>query len=280
MKRWVRSRGWHRSRDLSSITSSYVRGPSEPPLTDLTIPAALRKTVEANPHREAAVFRFQNKRFNYEQFEIETNKIAAGLIAAGLEPGDRLGLWSHNHPEWLLTQFAAAKAGLILVNVNPSYRPSELSYAIEKCQIKGLISDTKWLKQDYLSVLSETLEMKKYKSLEFVSFLNEYPSSIFGSEIRTFQFSDFGQGAGTDDFTKMEKIISKSSADDVCNIQFTSGTTGSPKGACLTHHNVNNNALVSNARLETTMEDIYLVNVPLYHCFGCVGAALGMSLRY
>ena len=124
--------------------SSYVQGPLYPPLSNLTIPATLRSTTENFPDQEAAVFRYTNRRYTFQQFEAETNRVAAGLLASGLAPGDRLGLWSHNHPEWLITQFAAAKAGLVLVNVNPSYRPHELAYALEKCQIKGLISDTKW----------------------------------------------------------------------------------------------------------------------------------------
>ena len=116
--------------------SAYVKGPSVPPLSNLTIPAQLRTTVERFPEKEAAVFSLTNQRITFEHLENDSNRIAAGLIASGLKKGDRLGIWSPNHYEWILTQFAAAKAGLILVNINPSYRPKELAYALEKCQIK------------------------------------------------------------------------------------------------------------------------------------------------
>ena len=116
--------------------SAYVKGPSVPPLSNLTIPAQLRTTVERFPDKEAAVFSLTNQRITFEHLENDTNRVAAGLIASGLKKGDRLGIWSPNHYEWILTQFAAAKAGLILVNINPSYRPKELAYALEKCQIK------------------------------------------------------------------------------------------------------------------------------------------------
>ena len=121
---------------IKRCLSAYTKGPITPSLSNLTIGAQLRKTVEKFPDREAAVFSLSGKRVTFEQFELETNKTAAGFLASGLQQGDRIGIWSPNHYEWILTQFAAAKAGLVLVNINPSYRPIELAYALEKCQIK------------------------------------------------------------------------------------------------------------------------------------------------
>ena len=168
--------------------NSHVKGPMTPSLTDLNIPLMLRKTTEIHANREAAVFRYSNHRFSFQQLENASNNIAAGFIASGLKPGDRLGVWSHNRPEWLLTQYAAAKAGLILVNVNPSYRPIELAYAIDKCQIKGIISDTEWGKQNYVTVLSEALKIKQYESLKFISFIgHDFPGAMvdsIGGQIR------------------------------------------------------------------------------------------------
>ena len=139
-------------RQLVRQLSAHVKGPSVPPLSTLPIPLTLRQTVEQYPHDEAAIFVHSQTRATFEQLEHDTNQLAAGLLGAGLRRGDRLGIWSYNHYEWLTTQFAAAKAGLILVNINPSYRPNELAYALEKCNIKGLISDVEWGKQHFANV--------------------------------------------------------------------------------------------------------------------------------
>ena len=144
--------------------------------------------------------------------------------------------------------------------------------------VKGLISDTEWGKQNYVDVLSQALEIQDLPNLEFISFRDPIPVN-FSSAKRVFSFDNFFNGGDSSHLTQVEDIISSSSEHDVCNIQFTSGTTGNPKGACLTHHNIVNNIIVCGARLNTTENDVLLVNVPLYHCFGCVGASLAMAVQ-
>lgn len=221
-------------------------------------------------------------RKTFQEFEVDTNKLAAGLIASGLKRGDRLGIWSHNHYEWLVTQFAAAKAGLILVNINPSYRPSELVYALEKCSVKGLISDVEWGKQNFSLVLQQALGESSLENLDFVSYRGEnMPSDLKrknGQKLRCFHYDDFATGAGSADEEMMESIIGSLDSSEVVNIQFTSGTTGRPKGACLTHSNMVNNMVTCSTRLNSKVDDRLLVNVPLYHCFGCVGGSIAMAL--
>ena len=143
---------------------------------------------------------------------------------------------------------------------------------------KGLISDIEWGKQNYVDVLSDALAIQNLPDLEFISFRERIPDD-FSSTKRVFSFDDFFDGGDSNQANQVENIVSTSSEHDVCNIQFTSGTTGNPKGACLTHHNVINNTVVSGARLGTTENDTLLVNVPLYHCFGCVGASLAMAVQ-
>ena len=267
---------------LVRCLSSYVRGPTSPPLSQLSIPATLRQTVEKYPDKEAAVFMLSETRKTFQEFEVDTNKLAAGLIASGLKRGDRLGIWSHNHYEWLVTQFAAAKAGLILVNINPSYRPSELVYALEKCCVKGLISDVEWGKQNFSLVLQQALTESSLTNLDFVSYRGEnMPSDLKrknGQKLRSFHYDEFSAGAGSADEHMMESIIGSLDSSEVVNIQFTSGTTGRPKGACLTHSNMVNNMVTCSTRLNSKAEDRLLVNVPLYHCFGCVAGSIAMAL--
>ena len=150
-------------------------------------------------------------------------------------------------------------------------------YAFMKL-LKGLISDIEWGKQNYVDVLSGALAIQNLPDLEFISFHERIPDN-FSSNKRVFSFDNFFDGADSSHVNQVEDIIRRSSEHDVCNIQFTSGTTGNPKGACLTHHNVINNTVVSGARLGTTEKDTMLVNVPLYHCFGCVGASLAMAVQ-
>ena len=156
-----------------------------------------------------------------------------------------------------------------------------MEYAIDKCQVKGLISDTVWGKQNYIEILNDA--MKKCKSLKFVVFMNNdsrhCSSTLTESNLRTYQFTDLYNGGGSNDFNELERIISKASVHDISNILFTSGTTGKPKGAALTHHNVQMNALGSIERIGTSIDDAYLVNVPFYHVFGCVSASHAMSIR-
>jgi len=264
--------------------SAHVRGPTTPPLSTLPISQTLRRTVDKYPHDEAAIFVHSQTRATFEQIEYDTNHLAAGLLAAGLRRGDRLGIWSYNHYEWLTTQFAAAKAGLILVNINPSYRPNELAYALEKCNVKGLISDVKWGKQSFADVLFDSLKDNNFTKLDFVAFRGEnIPSQPVkranGDELRSFHFDHLSSGGGSDDFAAMESTIASQKSDEIVNIQFTSGTTGRPKGACLTHHNMINNQVSGGTRVNTVHGDRYLVNVPLYHCFGCVGASMALAVN-
>ena len=144
--------------------------------------------------------------------------------------------------------------------------------------MKGLISDIEWGKQNYVNVLSDALKIQELPHLKFISFRERIPENFYSVK-RVFSFQNFFNGADSNHVNQVENIISSTSEYDVCNIQFTSGTTGNPKGACLTHHNVLNNIIVCGARLGTTENDSLLVNVPLYHCFGCVGGSLAMAVE-
>ena len=183
-------------------------------------------------------------RSTFSEFEKSTNQIAASLLAAGALPGDRIGIWSTNHVEWIQTQFAAAKAGIILVNINPSYKSAELAFVLKMCEIKGLISDTIYGQQNYENILQKAVsDHGSDLKLEFVAYRGDNFTQLNG--IRTFSFDNLYDGGDTNFVTQVEEIISKAQMDDPVNIQFTSGTTGLPKGATLTHHNILNNAFSS-----------------------------------
>jgi fatty-acyl-CoA synthase len=205
----------------------------------------------------------------------EVDAVAAGLLALGLEPGDRVGIWSPNNAEWVVTQFATAKAGIILVNINPAYRLTELEYALNKVGCKGLVTASSFKTSDYVGMLHDlapALKQGQPGDLHAAN-LPELRTVICidaASQPGMFRFADVAGMAGEAERQRVQRLAEALQFDDPINIQFTSGTTGSPKGATLSHHNILNNGFFVGEAMRLTERDRLCIPVPLYHCFGMV----------
>jgi fatty-acyl-CoA synthase len=254
---------------------SYVSGTSDQPLLYRTVSGVLRDAAQKWPQTEALVIRHQSIRWTYRELDRRVSEVARGLQALGLQPGDRVGIWSPNNAEWVLTQFATARAGLILVNINPAYRASELSHALRKVGCRALILALAHRSSNYVAILrslvsefteagTNRLRCKAFPDLEYVIHLgpDEIPGMI--------AFSSLQDGQGADGLR--EPVVDP---DEPVNIQFTSGTTGLPKGATLTHFNIVNNGYFVARGMQTQPGDRICLPVPLYHCFGMVMGVLG-----
>ena len=240
---------------------SYVRGTADSPLSDLTIAALLAETAARFPDRLAVVFREQGVRWNWKEFANEIEAFAAGLQELGLRKGDRVGIWSPNRVEWLVTQFATARLGLVLVNINPAYRLVELEYALRVSGCRAVVSAQEMKTSKYLEMLQTV--RPQTPGLEWIIRMGE------GSTPNMLNYADV-LAKGRTGSIREEPL----DCHDPINIQFTSGTTGSPKGATLTHHNVVNNARFIAQALNFSEADRLCIPVPLYHCFGMVLAVL------
>ena len=257
------------------LTQSYAHGASTKPLLGETLGVNFDLAAEKWGERDALIVRHQNVRWTYSELKNEVDDFAAGLLALGLEPGDRIGIWSPNNSEWVVTQYATAKAGLILVNINPAYRVAELEYALNKVTCKALVLATQFKSSDYMGMLKElapeislcepgNLKSKRLPNLQAVI-------KIGGSIERGFiEFQEVAGKASEKDKDRIKDLTNILQFDDPINIQFTSGTTGFPKGATLTHFNVLNNGYFTGESLKFTSDDRLCVPVPLYHCFGMV----------
>ncbi|MEP1535148.1 MAG: AMP-binding protein [Paracoccaceae bacterium] len=257
---------------------SHVKGRRDAPLIELTIPALLAQTVATHGNRPAAVFCEQDIRWSYADFAAEVDRLAAALVRLGFVKNDRIGIWSPNRAEWLLTQFATARIGAILVNINPAYRPFELEYALNKVSCKGLIAATAFKASNYIEMLQSlapelikatpgALDATRLPHLKtLVAMGDAAPAGMFS-------FAEIMQMG--DDTSMLDAITASLDRNDPINIQFTSGTTGQPKGACLTHRNIVNNAHFVTAAMELTQADRLCIPVPFYHCFGMVMGTLG-----
>jgi fatty-acyl-CoA synthase len=241
---------------MEMSSPSYAKGPQPSPLLVETIGASLARTVAEHPDRPALISRHQEVRLSYAELDAEVDRIARALIAAGLERGDRLGLWSPNRAEWALIQYATARLGVILVNVNPAYRSHELAYAAGQSACRMLIAAREFKSSDYVSMVEEV--RGELEALERVVHLDD-PG-----------WDEFVAGADGVDSGEVAERAAGLEANDPINIQYTSGTTGFPKGATLSHVNILNNGFFVGEGCRITAEDSICVPVPYYHCFGMV----------
>jgi fatty-acyl-CoA synthase len=254
---------------------SHVIGGQTPPLVDLTMPEFLAATTVCHGEREAAVFCAAGERWTYDQLRRRADRLAAGLLGLGLYKGDRVGIWAPNRPEWLITQFATARIGLILVNINPAYRRHELEYALNKVGVKALVTARQFKSSDYIGMLRDLapeidtatpgrLRAKRLPDLTSVIQLGH--DSIAG----TWTFAEVMERGGGANRARLDAISRSLRPNDAINIQFTSGTTGAPKGATLTHRNIVNNARCCAVAMDLGPDDRLAIPVPFYHCFGMV----------
>ena len=230
-------------------------GARDQPLLAQTIGDNLRQTVARVPNNDAIVALHQDVRWSYQEFYDRVQRLASGLLAQGLKPLDRLGLWSPNYAEWTLVQYATAEIGVVLVNINPAYRTHELAYALNQSGCRFLIAAPSYLKSNYQEMVSAVQDQTQQLERAIFFWSLEWEALIAG---------DARHQAGVDE------LRGQLSPDDPINIQYTSGTTGFPKGATLTHRNILNNGYFVGELQRLTEQDRMCIPVPFYHCFGMV----------
>ncbi|WP_428003391.1 AMP-binding protein [Acidovorax sp.] len=260
------------------LVTSLARGATDVPLIEQTLGDFFDAMVARQPEREALVSVHQQLRYTYRSLQAEARRLASALLGLGLVPGDRVGIWSHNNAEWVLMQLATAQVGLVLVNINPAYRTSEVEYALNKVGCRLLVSMARFKTSDYLGMLRELapewqrqepgrLGAVKLPHLNTVVWIDEAGQGV--DEPGLLRFSDLLARGDVAD-VRVAEVASGLKATDPINIQFTSGTTGFPKGATLTHRNILNNGFFIGECMRLTPEDRLCIPVPLYHCFGMV----------
>jgi fatty-acyl-CoA synthase len=257
------------------MLKSLVRGASTRPLLEMTIGAALEATIQRVPHHDALISRHQHIRWSYLEFGHRVDALAAGLTALGLRPGDRVGVWAPNCAEWVLTQFATAQAGLILVTINPAYRLSEVEYTLNKVGVKALVCADRFKSSDYtgmIEVLAPEIGDSQCGQLSAARLPALQAVIKIGGAARRgwLEFDGISELATRASRATLANNAARLDANDPINIQFTSGTTGLPKGATLSHRNILNNGYFTGLRMSLTTEDRLCIPVPLYHCFGMV----------
>jgi fatty-acyl-CoA synthase len=260
------------------LTRSLAKGATDVPVIEETIADFFDAMVARDPGHEALVSAHEKRRYTYGELQSEANRLASALLSLGLATGDRIGIWSHNNAAWLLMQIATAKVGLILVNINPAYRTAELEYALNKVGCKALVTMARFKSSDYLGMLRElapelatstagALQAGRLPTLRAVAWIDtpddrdDVPGMLRFSELLA---------SGRSDDARLAETQSRLKNSDAINIQFTSGTTGFPKGATLTHRNILNNGYFIGECMKLTPADRLCIPVPLYHCFGMV----------
>jgi fatty-acyl-CoA synthase len=275
---------------LTEKADSYVYGVADAPLLGDTIGRSLDLAARRWGNRDALVSPSHDVRWSWKEFAARVDALAAGFVALGLERGARIGIWSLNRPEWALTQFAAAKAGLILVTINPAYRLSELEFALAKVGCVAIVTATAFKTSNYMEMLTTLLpelatstpgqlQAARLPQLRAVIQIGgpAFPGTI--------PFEEVARIGGARHRAELATLAATLQFDDPVNIQFTSGTTGSPKGVTLTHHNILNNGYFVGRAMRLTEADRICIPVPLYHCFGMVmgnlaSVTLGAAMVY
>ena len=263
---------------MTDPAPSYRHGASDQPMIGDTIGVHFDRTVARFGDRPGLIVHQQGIRWTWSELAARVEAFAAGLVALGLRAGDRAGIWSPNNAEWIITQFATAKAGVILVNINPAYRLTEVEYALNKVGCAALITATRFKTSDYIGMINTLapelatalpgeLQAKRLPALRSVI-------QIGGDAPGTFAFETVGQRGGEAEHQRLKDLAPLLQFDEPINIQFTSGTTGLPKGATLTHHNILNNGYFIGEIMHYTDRDSVCIPVPMYHCFGMVIGAL------
>ena len=261
---------------------AHVVGDTAPELWRRTIPEVLAATVAAHGAREAAVFVEQGTRWTWDEFARRVDDLAAGLAGLGLAKGDRVGIWSPNRHEWVLTQFASARLGLVLVTINPAYRLVEVEYVLNRVACAALVTAARFKTSDYVAMLATlapelanctpgALAAAKLPHLRTIIQMGDEP--VPGM----LDFAAVAEADGAAAGAELDRISASLAPDDAINIQFTSGTTGAPKGATLTHANIVNNGRFVVGAQRFSEADRLCIPVPLYHCFGMVMGSLGCA---
>ena len=263
-----------------TLSVSYASGSSDKPLLGSTIGKFFDYAAGRYAEREAVVSIHQQVRFTYSQLADRVNKLAKAFISAGFQKGDRIGIWSPNNVQWLITQYATAKVGLILVTINPAYRSHELAYVLRQSGCKGLVLQNKFRSSNYERMLCElcpelpNVSTGKLLSIEYeqlTTIISTTESSVSG----IYSWAEFNDLSNDSSDQDLDARLNGQDMDDPINIQYTSGTTGFPKGATLSHHNILNNGYFVAETMNFDESDRLVVPVPLYHCFGMVMANLG-----
>ncbi|MCA1385701.1 MULTISPECIES: AMP-binding protein [Bradyrhizobium] len=275
---------------MADKADSYVCGISDAPLLGHTIGRSPDQAAQRWCNREALVSPSHGVRWTWKEFAERVDALAAGFLALGLERGERIGIWSLNRPEWTLTQFAAAKAGLILVTINPAYRLSELEFALRKVGCAAIVTATAFKTSNYMEMLNTLLpELSSARPGQLQAARLPALRNVIQiggpAAPGTIAFDEVAQMGGDRHRQQLAALGAELQFDDPVNIQFTSGTTGSPKGVTLTHHNILNNGYFVGRAMRLTEQDRICIPVPLYHCFGMVmgnlaSVTLGAAMVY